>query len=55
MTNGPFHWGNGPKPYGKVKRAKAKRKSSGKGCAVLAFLVITSPVAAGYSIWELFT
>jgi hypothetical protein len=41
-TNGPYHWGNGPQPRG-------------KGCAVLAFLLITGPIAATYSVWELFT
>lgn len=41
-TNGPYHWGNGPRP---------KRK----GCAVLAFLILTSPITTGYTLWELFT
>lgn len=40
-TNGPYHWGNGPQPK--------------KGCAVLAFLILSSPIAAGYSLWELFS
>lgn len=54
-TNGPYSWGQGPQPYGRMKRVKTNRKSSGKGCAVLAFLILSSPLVAGYSLWEMFS
>lgn len=41
-TNGPYHWGNGPQP-------------KGKGCAIMAFLILSTPVVTGYGLWELFT
>lgn len=57
--------GRNQRGYGGSKRHNAPRISprtnipyrstQKKGCAVLAFLLVTSPLAAGYGLWNLFT
>lgn len=52
-TNGPYGWGSGPKPYGRVKRAKVKRKESG-GCLVIAAALAGGLLfAPAYFGWKL--
>lgn len=51
-TNGPYHWGNGPRPHGKVRRAKGKAKES--GCAMTALRLATrAALAVGGAVGSL--
>ena len=41
-TNGPYHWGNGPKPTRKAKQSG----KGGKGCAVTALALLAGMAGA---------